>query len=89
MKKCIKCLEWKKRSEFYAQVATRDHLNSYCKSCSKANWRKFYHEGHQKENQARARKWERTHPEEFKKQKKAYFPKYYLEVTKSRESPRR
>lgn len=42
MKRCTRCKEFKQRSEFYKNRSQKDGLQTYCKSCNKAQieeWR--------------------------------------------------
>jgi 5-methylcytosine-specific restriction endonuclease McrA len=55
MKKCSKCLSFKKYSEFYKNRTTRDGLGSYCRECASEVWR-----GWAQENRESLRRRERV-----------------------------
>lgn len=54
MKKCIKCLETKELTEFYACKKARDGKHSYCISCHKLSRKQhdeaYYRSLHEKNN---------------------------------------
>lgn len=66
-KRCCRCKEVKRASEFYTARAEKDGLKSYCKMCGAADRRNRYALNPQKGREAAAR-WRATHPEKIKEQ---------------------
>jgi hypothetical protein len=70
-KQCTCCGEVKALTEFYKKKASKDGLQSYCKSCVKAQV-KAYYEANRKEKKVYGKAYREANKDKVKTKKKAY-----------------
>lgn len=65
MKKCTKCKVARSLSEFGLNKRSRDGLHWWCKSCVRAQNKRYYHANRDLE-MARSKKWAKENPERYR-----------------------
>lgn len=68
-KTCGRCGQAKARTEFYAHRSKKDSLQSYCKSCTKEDARKWW-AVHPEKYREKNRRWRIANPEKHKEYKR-------------------
>lgn len=74
MKKCFKCKQYKKKSQFYKHIYSKDNLASWCKICDQLS-QKIY----RNLNKEQQKKYQKEYRKKNKKKAKLYRIKYYKE----------